>query len=285
MSVKHSKYKNTGLLFELLVKQVAADTLRNQKSPSVKLIQKYFAKGTPLAKEYQLYEYVMRHRECDEDTAETILKTVTEMVGKFDQDAINKAKYRLVKDIKESYEVDNFFSREVVEYKPLAAIYCILESYKGDNVLNTSPIHIVENKRTILNYLTEKRSKNRSEETLLEEYSTYDKDIKILAFKILVEKYNKKYENLTEDQKNLLREYINSGNSLNGIRKVINTEILKLKESVKKYKEKVEDGVLKIKLEEIERGMTPVEKTRRVTEGKVIETLQYYELVEELKKV
>ena len=42
MSVKHSKYKNTGILFELLVRQITADTLDGKDSPARKILKNYF---------------------------------------------------------------------------------------------------------------------------------------------------------------------------------------------------------------------------------------------------
>ena len=53
MKIKHSKYKNTGLLFELLVRQITADTLNGGSSPSLNILKKSFA-NTELGKEYKL---------------------------------------------------------------------------------------------------------------------------------------------------------------------------------------------------------------------------------------
>jgi hypothetical protein len=61
-NLKHSKFKNTGVLFELLVRQVASDTLNNNDSKAIPLIKKYFAKSNELAKELNLYQTLVKEK-------------------------------------------------------------------------------------------------------------------------------------------------------------------------------------------------------------------------------
>ena len=54
MAVKHSKYRNTGILFELLVRQTTADLLENKDSKAVKILKKYFT-NTDLGKDHTIF--------------------------------------------------------------------------------------------------------------------------------------------------------------------------------------------------------------------------------------
>ena len=61
------------------------------------------------------------------------------------------------------------------------------------------------------------------------EYEKQDKDMRLLSYKILVEKFNKKYGNLTTPQRNLLKHFINNISNTNSLREYIESEVTKLK--------------------------------------------------------
>src|SRR6056300_1064969 len=144
MKVKHSKFRNTGLIFELLVKQVASDTLNNRDSAAVSIIKKYYSGKTSLAKEYKLYEFITKNKNVSQSKAEAIISTITEVSRKLDQPSLKKQKYELISDIKESYNIDEFFSIQVRDYKALAALYCLLEAQNNSNLVD--PQTLVDNK-------------------------------------------------------------------------------------------------------------------------------------------
>jgi hypothetical protein len=207
MQVKHSKYKNTGLIFELLVKQIASDTLSKKDSAAVSILKKFYAGKSSLAKEYKLYEFISKNNNVTPLRAEAILSTITEISRKLDQAAIKKQKYELIADIKTHYNIDEFFAIQVRDYKALAALYCLLETQ--NNAENVDPSSLIENKTNILEHLTSKiQNEDEVKDTLIEEYSKYDKDLRLLTFKILLEKFNDNYKDLLPEQKNILKEFI-----------------------------------------------------------------------------
>ena len=75
MNIKHSKYKNTGILFELLVRQTTSDLLNNQDSKAVKILKKYFT-NTELGKEYGLYSAFSTSPKLSEGKAEILVSTL-----------------------------------------------------------------------------------------------------------------------------------------------------------------------------------------------------------------
>ena len=282
MRIKHSKYKNTGLIFELLVKQIAADTLSKKDSSAVSLIKKYFTGKTSLTREFKLYEFILKNRGVSQMKAENIVSTIIEVSRKIDTVALKKLKYNLIKEIKDNYNVEEFFAIKVRDYKPLAALYCLLEAQNALDVIN--PDILVSNKVTILEHLTSApQSEEAAKDTLIEEYSKYDKDLKLLTFKILLEKFNSNYKSLLPEQKSILREFITSVNSTTRLRNIVNEELIKVATAVKELKNNVKDEVVKIKLEEVYKSIKPLSKIEKISDNHLVNLMQYYELINELK--
>jgi hypothetical protein len=284
MKIKHSKYRNTGLIFELLVKQIAADTLNREQSPAVSILKEFYASRNSLAKEYKLYDLVTKSKGVSQRRAEAIVSTITEVSRKLNQDALKNQKYKLISEIKKHYDLDEFFSIQVRDYKPLASMYCLLEAQNNQELVD--PKYLVDNKVTLLEHLTDKsQNSNDVKDTLIEEYSKYDKDLKLLTFKILLEKFNSTYKDLLPEQKNILKEFITSVNSKKRLHNIVNEELRKLSSEVSKLTSKVTDEVVKIKLEEVARSIKTVKNTERIDDTHLVNLMQFYDLVNELKSL
>ena len=284
MKIKHSKLRNTGLIFELLVKQIAADTLSKKDSPALAILKKHFTGRPSLSKEFKLYEFILKNNGVKQSKAEAILSTITEISRKLDSQSLKKQKYKLISDIKESYNIDEFFAIQIRDYKPLASLYCLLEAQNSTSLVN--PQLLVDFKTTLLEHLTTSpQNENEVKETLIEEYSKYDKDLRLLTFKILLEKFNDNYKNLLPEQKNILKEFITAVNSTKRLHKLVNTEMEKISQLVKEYSEKVKDNIIKIKLDEISKAIVPISSKEKVTDTHLVNLMQYYELVNELKSL
>jgi len=282
MKIKHSKYKNTGLIFELLTKQLAADILSNNNSAAISIIKKHFSNNSAIAKEYKLYEYITKHKGIPHNKANAIVSTILEISRKFNREALNKQKYELIKDIKENYNVEDFFSIKVQNYKPLAALYCLIESHSTEEVIN--PDFLVDNKTTVLEHLTNQVvDKENTREDLIEEYSKYEKDLRLLAYKILLEKFNNKYETLLPSQKNVLREFIASVSSTSKLRTFVNEEYNKIKAELNSLNTDVKDEVVKIKLNELNNLIKPLTASEKVSDSHLVSLMQYHELLHEVK--
>ena len=128
MKIKHSKYKNTGILFELLVRQITADTLKGSNSPAIDILKEYFVK-TSLGKEYKLYESVLKSKVLTEGRATLVIDTLLEASTKFNRKSLKKQKYNLINEIKKHYDLESFFGSKISNYKELAALYTLIESY------------------------------------------------------------------------------------------------------------------------------------------------------------
>ena len=277
MSIKHSKFRNTGLLFELLVRQITSDTLEGKNSAAINILKKYFV-NTELGKEYRLYEQVTAYKNLSEAKAEMVINTLVETSTKLKRSEIRKQKYNLVREIKETYNVEKFFKAKVTNYKVFAALNNLIENQSSDKV---APDTVINNKITILEHLTKAPAVAPADE-LLEEYKGYGKDIRILTYKMLLEKFNEKYDHLTVKQKEVLREVITSVDNTDKLKEYYNTRIVEVRQLLKKKTTELTDEVLKIKITEVLKYVKPLEKTEKVTNDAIINLLQYYELVNEL---
>jgi len=282
MKIKHSKYKNTGLIFELLVKQIAADTLSRTESPAIKILKKSYTGKSALVREFKLYEFILKNKGVSQTKAETILSTIAEMSRKIDRTALKNQKYNLIKEIKEAYDLDEFFSIKVRDYKSLAALYTLMEAQNADGLVD--PQVMVDNKTTLLEHLTEQEQDQANvKDTLVEEYSKYDKDLRLLTYKILLEKFNGEYSNMLQEQKNILKEFITAVSSTNRLRNVVNEELDKVSHELENLSKTVTDKVVKIKVTEVAKGVKLLEKTEKVTDDHLVTLMQYYELINELR--
>lgn len=280
--IKHSKYKNTGLIFELLVRQIAADTISRKDSPAVQILKKYYGENSLIGKEYKLYEFIQKHSKLNSTKAETVLQTILETSKKLDQNKLKTLKYDLVKEIKDQYNLEEFFAIKVNNYKTYASLYCLFEIATTRDMVD--PESIVENKTTILEHLTGTAVKQTEvRDNLIEEYSKYDKDLRLLTYKILLEKFNKRYTNLLPEQKNILREFIQSVSSSKKLQNFVNEELTKIQSELKTSQGKIKDQIIKIKLQEVLKAIKPVEKTEKVSDSHLVTLMQYYDLVAELR--
>tara|TARA_B110000908_G_scaffold156128_1_gene194973 strand:- start:167 stop:1021 length:855 start_codon:yes stop_codon:yes gene_type:complete len=282
MRIKHSKYKNTGLIFELLVKQIAADTLNKKDSSAVNVLRKYFTGKTSLVREFKLYQLILKNKSVSQSKAESIVSTIVEVARGIDKGLLKKQKYALIKEIKDNYNLEDFFSISVKDYKPLAALYCLMEAHKVSDLVD--PNVLINNKTTLLEHLTKTaQDKGEVRDTLIEEYSNYDKDLKLLTFRILLEKFNSKYDTLLPEQKSILREFITSVDSSTKLRSIVNEEVGKLLVKIKKLKDSTKDDILKIKLQEVLKSIKPLSNKEKVEDIHLVNIMQYYELIKELK--
>jgi hypothetical protein len=283
MNIKHSKYKNTGILFELLVRQITADTLSGQDSKATHILKKYFVK-TELGREYKLYESITKYKNLTEGKAEVVINSVIESSKNLNRGALKRQKYNLIQEISKHYNLEEFFQTKLSNYKSYAALYTLVEIYNSE--LLSTPDQIISNKIAILEGLTTKPvSKKKVEDDLMVEFQSYDKDLRILTYRVLLEKFNGKYASLNDNQKSVLKEFINSVDSTPKLRDFYNTKITEIKATLTKQVKKVTDKAIQIKLNEVNNMLTPLGKTANVGNDDLVNLLQYYELLEELTRV
>jgi hypothetical protein len=285
--LKHSKFKNAGILFELLVRQVTADILNgSEDSKANAILRKYFSESTELGKENRLYRIIMEEKVKDQTHADRLLESVLKTRNKLDEKALTRQKYELIKEIKNTYPIDDFLKGAIGNYKLLASIYKIFEEsvysvecdpreiFKARNCIVESMVA----SKTPTRLITEEEKKN-----LIEVYQKQNEEVRLLAYKLLVDSFNEKYAGLDGKQKVLIREYINNISNTNSLRQYINQEIPEVRKTIVALMEKVSNDVIRIKLDETVNQLDKISKGTLVKENQVMALLLSYELIKELK--
>jgi len=282
--IKHSKFKNTGFIFELLVRQVTSEIMSANKSVAEKILKEFFNSKKELSKELKLYQYLINEKYNSEAKAEKFLDTVCEARKRLDEAKITKEKYNLIKSIKENYNIDEFVKSSVSNYKLLASIYKIFEVTVSEE--QYEPTDIVNSRFTLTETIINSSIQNKEEkfkDAVLEEYRKQDSDLRAISYKLLIESFNNKYKNLTAEQKSLLREYINNINDTGKLKEYVSGEILKLTTGLKEVGGKISDKVTKIKLAETIAQIRQIKSVKKIKEEHLSALMMSYELLKELK--
>jgi len=282
--VKHSKFKNTGILFELLVRQITLEVLNGDTTETAKtIVSEFFSSKTELNKELRLYDLLLKEKYNSESRAEKFIDTINEAHNRINQRNLQKEKYNLIKKINESFNMDEFLSSPISNYKVLASIYKVFES---KNYENYDVKDVFNSKITLIENITSKPAKlveSKDSNKVVENYKKQDKDLRLLTYKILVETFNKKYSNLDENQKNLLKEYINNLSNTTGFKSFIEMEIPKIISEMKTLGKSINDKVTKIKLAETVSVLSKTKIGKVVSDNHVSSLMISYELIKELK--
>jgi hypothetical protein len=282
--IKHSKFKNTGVLFELLVRQITLEVLNGDKTENAKnIVKEFFAPNTELNKELRLYDILLKEKYNSETKADKLVETVCDAHAKLNQSVLSKEKYNLIKEISTKFDLDNFLSSPISNYKVLASIYKVFESKRAEGYdikdIFNSKITLIENITSKPAQLT----KPTEDKKLIETYKQQDKDLRLLTYKILVETFNKKYTNLDESQKNLLKEYINNITNTTKFKDYVAVELPNIVKELKSIQSKLTDKVTQIKLSETISVLDKMKIGKTVSDSQVSSIMLSYELIKELK--
>ena len=274
--LKHSKFKNTGILFELLVRQIASDTLSDKTCYATQIIKKHFKRGSQLATELKLYQALTKENFDSQYKAQEFLNIVLKERAKLNESNLRREKYNLIKSIKDSYAIEDFFKYRVNNYKELASAYKLFEHTESN-----SPKEYVECKNTIFEAITTEKVVIK-EEVSNKEYSKQPKEVRLLAYKFLVDSFNSKYSSLSESQQLILKNYIENIDNSGKLRKFVVSEVARLKRELKSIK--LKDKVTQIKLNETINLIRELTKHKVVNENQILALLRYNQLLEELRR-
>jgi hypothetical protein len=278
-TLKHSKIKNTGILFELLVRQVASDTLSKDTSEAVRIIKEYFSNKTQLGKELQLYQTILKERFNTESQANRFIDAVLSSRRKLNKGKLRREKYNLIKDIKEHYDLEKFTKARIDNYRTLASTFSIFEN------TTLPPADGVKLRYNLVEAVTGKRANKAIKKQIVSEYQQQDRDMQLLSYQILVDKFNDKYGDLSVKQKKVLREYINNVSNTNNLKELISSEMPHIKRTLRNKMRSIKDPVVRIKLKEVSKQATALGKRNVIKDQEVLALMRFYELIKELKNI
>ena len=282
--IKHSKIKNTGILFQLISRQITVDVMNgDEKSKSVEMLKKFFNENTELGKENQLYQVLLKENYNSTHKAEKLIDAVVRARQKLQNKKLRTEKYNLIKEIKKNYKVEDFFRARIPNYKVFASIY---KTFVVETTNVFDPTEEVESNFSIIEHITRNKTKPKNTESqVISEFKGEDKDLRLLSYQLMVDNFNGKYKKLNSMQRNLLKEYINNISNTNSLREFINGEVKKVKEILNKILPKVDDDITKIKLSEAIKQVDTIKKGKIVKDKQVVSLMRYYELIKELHNV
>jgi UDP-N-acetylglucosamine transferase subunit ALG13 len=278
--LKHSKYKNTGILFEMLVRKLTSETLSSNKTVTVDIIKKYFGKNTELSKELQLYNALLKEHFKSEAQGLDYIRTVKSAYDKLNQSVLKRQRYNLVKEISEKFVFSNMSKIHISNYKPLASIYMIFEYEETSN-----PKQLLECKNVIIQNGTITEKKQIEKDLVLESFESQPKDIRLLTYKLLVDKFNEKYSVLDESQKQLLNKYITNVNDTAALKEYVQIIIPRIKTDLASQATQITDKATQIKVQKLSEMLCTVENMKTIKESHILSLLRYFDLVRELKEM
>jgi len=281
--IKHSKFKNTGVLFELLVRQITSDAINNiEPSISVKLMKEFFKNNTLLRKELKYYSMLKTEKMSSESKANKFVDVILNEHSKISKALIRREKYNLIREIKKSYDLDKFFSTKISDYKLNASIYNLFEmNSKSFN----SPKKIMVSRQTIIENINTAKNKKSEKKTIIESYKNESQDVRLLSYNILLEKFNNKYNGLNIKQKNLLKEYINNVNNTGKLKGFIDKNIDVVVKDLNKTLKHIDNKVVSVKLSEIATQLKAIKSKKHAKDTHILSIMRSYDLIKELTNV
>lgn len=278
--LKHSKYKNTGILFEMLVRKLTSETLSSDKSNTIDIIKKYFGRNTELSKELSLYNLLLKEQFKSEAHALDFIRSVKSAHNKLNKTTLQRQRYNLVKEISDKFVFEHIAKIHISNYKTLASINLIFEYSESDN-----PKQIAECRYNIVKNGLLTETKSADQDNSINEFMSQPKDVRLLAYKFIVDSFNEKYTTLNESQKQLLNKYITNVNDTTMLRDYIQEVIPKLKTNLAEHAKLVTDPIVKIKVKKLGEMLCNVESIKVIKESHILSLLRYMQLIEELNNV
>ena len=278
--LKHSKYKNTGILFELLVRKLTSETLSSNKSVTIDIIKKYFGKNTELSKELHLYNSLIKEQFRSEALGLDYIRTIKASYNTLNQSVLKRQRYNLIKEISEKFVFDNMAKTHITNYKVLASAYMIFEYAETDN-----PKQLMECKSAILANGLQGKKLVEKKDPVIDSFESQTKDIRLLTYKLIIDKFNEKYSGLDESQKQLLNKYIVNVNDTVALKDYIQIIIPEIKTQLSEQAKQITDKATKIKVKKLSEMLCTVENMKTIKESHVLSLLRYFDLVRELKEM
>ena len=178
--VKHSKIKNTGILFELLSRQITQDIISDdKKSKSIDLLKKYFNESTEIGKENQLYQVLVKTNYNSTAKAQRLIDAVLKSRSKINSKKLKNEKYNLIKSISENYKTEDFFRSRIPNYKVYASVYKL---FLSESIQSLYPLDEVDSNFTIIEHITGKKlpSSVKDDTEVIKEFKGQDKELRLL---------------------------------------------------------------------------------------------------------
>lgn len=201
--IKHQKKRNTGLLYEFLVRAISSYLVEGnnaKSSQALKILKKYYNKDTQLYNEFKLINALVKTHVRSENTASSLLGEAKNVARKLNHSQIDKEKSNLIRDINHQLNDPMFYDRTVNEYRIYATSNVLIKEWNSQHP-DLEKLALYEEQ--VARWLT--TEKKEEDSTLLEGSTGSNR----LLIKVMLEKLNKKYEGVfNNEQKDICKSYL-----------------------------------------------------------------------------
>lgn len=277
----HNKKRNTGLLYEFLVRtisQALVDDDKKKSAKALKIVKAHFKPGTELYKEFRLINSIMKTTVSSDAVASSILGEAKTAARSHDTSTLDREKSLLIRSINHQLNDDNFYDQHIKEYRTFATVQNLINDWRS-----TSPdlSRMAEYEDQVVKWLVSPKQES-NEQVVTESTAGSNR----LLMKIMMKKLGEKYDGtLTTEQKSLIKAYAFSAANDDDNK----TVLLKLKEirenllnSIEKYVDdnKNNEKYLSDKLNEVKSQL--LNEVSAVDDTAVAEYMLYIKLIDEL---
>lgn len=193
MKTKHNKKRNTGFVFEALVREMTKSVLEGDKKAQREIsviLKEHFAANTELAKELDCYRTLQTPASLTKHAAERLLDQTRQRFQGLDRQRVFEEQNKVISKVNLALS-KNVFNNHVPNYRDLATISQILN--------DAAPLrHKMLFEEQVINVLV------GDEETSDDSYKEVD-EVVIRSF---MKRFDSSYESFLPEQKTLLRQYI-----------------------------------------------------------------------------
>lgn len=199
----HNKRRNSGLLYEFLVRSISQSLVEGDKkrsNVSLRLVKRHFRPGTELHKEFRLINALVRTTVSSEAVAASIVQEAKRAARSHDLTALDREKSLLINNINRAVNDPDFFDQQVSEYRMYATVQTLLNDWR-------SPAgdlgRMAKYEDQLVQWLVSPKQADPDHAIDADGPGTGR-----LLMKVMMRKLNEKYAGaLTEDQRALVRAY------------------------------------------------------------------------------
>lgn len=205
--LKHNKKRNIGLLYEFFTRFIGKAILENRDNDIVKaktLLKKHMNRGTDLYKELKLFKVLSEANVSNREQALHLINRVREAVKYQSQARLELEKTSLIHEVNSNLNADLFFEESITDYKKLGVIQVLLNTWRDETLKESVVGETVYLEEKLIEFMTNNKSKDDSQQAL----QMTSEDVDRLVVNLMTEKVNKKYSNLNEEQKDVIRLYV-----------------------------------------------------------------------------
>ena len=280
--LKHSKKRDTGLVYELLVRHLSQAMVNKDKGTTqrcLEIVRKYYGEGTPLFEERELFEVIRNTRGVTEQTARKILAEVQREARKLDAKKIEIKKSNLIKEINYSFGKDFYVQHRIPDYRLMASIQLLINSSRSENRL-TESVKKIQIEEGLVKYMTTRGT--------FQESFSQKSEVDQLVMAMVAKKFNEKYsKTLNESQKQLLDKYIRA--QVTGDEKPLTDFVLEESRRInvvlkmaQDFRDVKEDKSMREKMQVAQSNLESI-RSRKINERTVEDMMLFQKLAEEVQ--